>query len=315
MSFDRATLAEFVAANGTAVRIVIMAHKGSTPREVGTSMLVSRAAVDGTIGGGALEHQAISDARTLLADLSRQRRSLRVPLGPALGQCCGGSVELLLERFDANNLPEPDTAFARSVDGSIQPLAITRLLARSRQGEMILPTVAGGWFIEPPSMSLVPVWIWGAGHVGRAIVRALEGLPFDITWIDDDRQRFPDPLPDHVAPLLASNPVDATHRAPADAHHIVLTYSHALDLALTHALLSRPHASVGLIGSATKKARFMKRLSEMGLPSARTATLVCPIGHRALGKEPAAIALGVAFRLLEDVRAGQSVPASKGDVA
>ncbi|MEO0914704.1 MAG: XdhC family protein [Pseudomonadota bacterium] len=132
-------------------------------------------------------------------------------------------------------------------------------------------------------------------------------------WGDDAPNRFPEAIPHNATKLIAAALPDAAPHAPADAHHIILTYSHAIDLALCHALLPRPHASVGLIGSATKKARFLKRLAEAGLPEATTAKLVCPIGHRSLGKEPAAIALGVAFRLLETTRAEQKT--SQGDVA
>ncbi len=308
MSLDLETLNAFISANGPTARVVITAHKGSTPRETGASMLVSAETISGTIGGGTLEYQAIEDARALLAE-GTSHRAFKHPLGPALGQCCGGSVDLLIERF--TKAPLSGRPYARSLSDTPQPLSITRLLSQARQGSPIRPTLTDGWFIEPPTFPATPVWIWGAGHVGRALATALSELPFNVTWVDDAPERFPSKIPANANRLIAASMPDAAKHSPAEAHHIVLTYSHALDLALTHALLQRPHASIGLIGSATKKARFLKRLHAAGLSPATTAKLVCPIGHRALGKEPAAIALGVAFGLLETTRAGQK-PASAG---
>lgn len=314
MSFDRTQLNAFLADHGSTARIVITGFKGSTPRETGASMLVSSTRTFGTIGGGALELDAIRAARTLL-DAGTERRALTHALGPSLGQCCGGSVDILIERFTEKTLPKEGEPFARPIlPDAAKPVTITRLLAQARQGEAIAPTATGGWFIEPVSKLQTPVWIWGAGHVGRALVTALADLPFLVTWIDTSPDRFPESLPANTTRLIAANPANAAPHTPPDAHHIILTYSHALDLALCHALLPRPHASVGLIGSATKKARFLKRLHDAGLPQATTAKLVCPIGHRSLGKEPAAIALGTAFRLLESVGTGHK-QTEQGDVA
>lgn len=135
--------------------------------------------------------------------------------------------------------------------------------------------------------------------MGRAVVRVFEGLPFEITWIDDAQARFPDDIPPHATPLLATNPADAVAHAPADAIHIVLTYSHALDLEICHRVLLQHHGHLGLIGSATKAARFRTRLAALGHTPATIARLDCPIGDRTLGKEPAAIAIGLATELLQ----------------
>ncbi|MEO0389229.1 MAG: XdhC family protein, partial [Pseudomonadota bacterium] len=138
----------------------------------------------------------------------------------------------------------------------------------------------------------------------RALVAATSPLPFRVTWIDDATDRFPPDIPPGVTRLVAADPVAAVGHAPGQARHIVLTYSHDRDLALCHAILARPEARLGLIGSATKKARFLKRLAALGHSPATLSRLVCPIGHPSLGKEPAAIALGVAFDLLEKERTG-----------
>ncbi|MEM9812430.1 MAG: xanthine dehydrogenase accessory protein XdhC [Pseudomonadota bacterium] len=301
MSFNRQHLAAAIARSGTVVRVVITAHRGSVPRESGTSMLVDASGISGTIGGGALEHRAIAEARTMLATAGRPRHHLSFPLGPGLGQCCGGAVELLFEKFDpATPLPDgPGVAHALTDDPADVPPAVASALASGIDA----PTKIEGWFLEPARDPHRPLWIWGAGHVGRALVDATAPLPFAVTWVDDARTRFPEDVADTVDLLVAAEPPQAAPHAPDDAHHVILTYSHAIDLALCHALLARPAASVGLIGSATKKARFRSRLAALGHTEEAIARLVCPIGHPGLGKEPAAIALGVAFDLLQRERA------------
>jgi xanthine dehydrogenase accessory factor len=160
-----------------------------------------------------------------------------------------------------------------------------------------------GWLVEPVAAAPLALWLYGAGHVGRAIVSVLADLPVAITWVDDATQRFPPEIPPQARRLLAADPARAVAHAPDTAHHLVLTYSHALDLALCHAILQRRFASLGLIGSATKRARFLKRLGALGYPPERLARLTCPIGDPALGKHPQAIAISVAHRLLLDAPA------------
>ena len=313
MSFDRDALSRHIVAHGPTVRIVIVAHKGSTPRETGTAMLVSTAACVGTIGGGALEYKAIAEARTLLSPEAPNRKHLSFPLGPGLGQCCGGAVELLMERFDTASLPNIDQTYARPLQAGLAEMP--RAVRAAVNKPVDVAQRIGGWFVEPAQTRATPVWIWGAGHVGRALAHTVSDLPFAVTWIDDARDRFPETPPAGTDILVANAPVKAVRHAPPDAHHIVLTYSHALDLALCHAILSRQFASLGLIGSATKKARFLRRLAELGHSEAKLSELICPIGHPGLGKEPAAIALGIAFDLLERERAGITPAAVKDDVA
>lgn len=311
MSLDRPALVQAVAANGAVVRIVVAGHAGSTPRETGTAMLVWADGQQGTIGGGALEYDATAHARRLLSDeTSFVRNLLTQPLGPALGQCCGGSVTLLIERITHIELAViPETgAYARPTTSgqSEPPLSITRALRDTRGGHPVTATLADGWFIEPATETPVPVWIWGAGHVGRALVSTLAGLPVSVTWVDDARARFPEDIPGHADMLVAADMPRAAAHAPADAHHYVLTYSHALDLELCHAILSRPFASLGLIGSATKKARFLKRLRDLGHPPERLSRLDCPIGAPELGKQPQAIAVSAVHALLRNLAAIRS---------
>ncbi len=294
--FDRTQLVQALD-NGPVVRVVIAQHAGSAPRETGTSMLVSSQGQQGTIGGGALELEAIRAAREMLGN-SNDTHVLRLPLGPALGQCCGGSVTLVLERFTSP--PDNTEIFVRRIAGKgHEPLSITRAAAQMRNLSAQRPLVfIGGWIAEVARTPVRALWLYGAGHVGRAIVETLNGLPFDITWIDTAQNRFPGNMPSNATPLVARNPAQVVPCAPMDADHLVLTYSHAIDLDLCHTVLSRDFASLGVIGSATKKARFTKRLRELGHSNTQITRMTCPIGNPALGKTPKAIAVGIAADLL-----------------
>ncbi|MEP3687384.1 MAG: xanthine dehydrogenase accessory protein XdhC [Sulfitobacter dubius] len=241
----------------TAIFVEITATRGSAPRDAGTAMKVTPDSINGTIGGGALEHQAIAHARKMLAE-GRTEDTQTLPLGPGLGQCCGGAVSL---RY---------TTAPRPLDAAT-PLPL------------------------PDVQSDVPLWLWGAGHVGRAVVAACPPRAFAITWIDSARDRFPAGIPPHVTATPAADMPRLAAHAPQNAHHLIFTYSHDIDLALCAALLKRGAESVGLIGSDTKKSRFSRRLRDMGLdPSG----IICPIGDKSLGKLPAQIAHGALISLI-----------------
>ena len=306
MSFDADTLAAAVAQWGRVARIVVAAAEGSTPREVGAAMLVWPGGQSGTIGGGTLEHEAAARAREAL---TRGRNRLgwnrldRIPLGPALGQCCGGGVTLLTEVWDAKQLEDATgEVIARPLPGpaSEMPLAVTRLMNAARaKGTPPAPGIVAGWMVEPRLRPARALWLYGAGHVGRAIVDVLAPLPeLAITWVDTGADRFPESVPAGVTPLVTVNPAEAVRHAPPDADHLIMTYSHALDLELCHRLLLHGFASAGLIGSKTKWARFRARLRQLGHADARIASITCPIGDPSLGKHPQAIAVGVAGALL-----------------
>lgn len=235
------------------IRITVTKTAGSVPREAGTQMLVWADRTEGTIGGGRLEWDAMAEARRMLLD-GRAAHQAQIPLGPALGQCCGGSVSLTWEAAEALD--------------------------------------------KPPAR---PLWVYGAGHVGRALVNVMQPLPdFAITWIDTHPDRFPET---DVETLVAADPVRVVQHAPKNADHLILTYSHEMDLALCHALLRHDFHSAGLIGSATKWARFKSRLAALGHPPAQIARIACPIGDPSLGKHPAAIALGVATAMIAGAHA------------
>ena len=185
------------------------------------------------------------------------------------------------------------------------PLAIARAQAAARRGAPVQAGLHGDWFIEPFAPPRKPVWIWGAGHVGRALVGVMAPLPdVAITWIDTDLARFPDIMPDGVRALPAADITRAVTLAAPDAHHVILTFSHALDLALCDGLLRHGFAGCGLIGSATKWARFRGRLRALGHDERQIGRIDCPIGDPSLGKHPQAIAVGVAAAFLR--RAGSA---------
>jgi len=231
-----------------AIRITVTKTAGSTPREACAQMVVWPDRISGTIGGGQLEWSAMEEARRMLSD-GQTHHCATIPLGPAMGQCCGGSVTLTWEQADTLT-PAPRR----------------------------------------------PLWIYGAGHVGRAIVHVMSPLPqFGITWVDTHADRFPTTS---LEILVAADPALAATHAPDDAEHLIVTHSHQLDLDLCHVLLSRPFASIGLIGSATKWARFKRRLKALGHATETISRIACPIGDPALGKHPAALALGVATAMI-----------------
>lgn len=282
-------------------RVVVADTQGSVPREVGAAMLVTMDAIEGTIGGGALEFEAISAARVCLGNGTG--RFQRHPLGPSLGQCCGGAVSLLTEIWDEERLNSLiSDVIARPLPGkpTDPSLAVERVLADHRsKGIVPNPGVVSGWMIEPVTQPSRVIWVWGAGHVGRAIISVLAPLPdLQLVWIDTQQSRFPTEVPNGVDVLTAANPADLVSVAPNHAEHLILTFSHALDLELCHGILSRGFGHLGLIGSATKRARFRSRLRALGHQSAQINRMACPIGDPNLGKHPQAIALGVAAEIL-----------------
>ncbi len=266
MTDPHATARQWLAQHRPAILVEVTAHKGSVPRETGTRMLVAADEVVGTIGGGHLELQAIQEARQMLltggAGGAPSTRERHIALGPSLGQCCGGALDL---RFTALTAP-----------GLVD------------------------WAPVPPLFTLQ---LYGAGHVGRAIVRLLETLPCRVQWIDERESEFPSgaALPPHIERVCVE-PVEAeVAAAPPGAFCLVLTHSHDLDLALAHAILKRgDFGFFGLIGSKTKRARFERRLAERGIAAETIGRMTCPIGVRGIsGKEPGVIAVAVVAQLLQ----------------
>ena len=247
------------------VLVTVETTQGSVPREAGAWMLVFSTRVDGTIGGGHLEFQAIAEARQRLAGAVGEPVR-QFALGPSLGQCCGGVVRLRFERVGAADVPALNTRLAPH---------------------------------------LAPLALFGGGHVGKALVNALTPLPFAVTWIDSRDEIFPEQVPpnvicEHSDPVHAAVPELA-----AGSRVLIMSFSHAEDLDVVAACLRRLRERddlpyVGLIGSKTKWATFRHRLEERGFAEGELARVTCPIGLPGItGKEPEVIAASVAAQILQ----------------
>ena len=250
-----------------AVLVTVQATQGSVPRGPGTHMVVFAQVEQGTIGGGHLEFQALAHARLLLKGQTEQIH-LRQVLGPSLGQCCGGAVDLVFEQISAVDLPRLRT--------QLKPLR-------------------------------TPLALFGGGHVGKALVHTLAPLPFAVRWIDSRDEIFPVDVPDEVD-CEHSNPVQAAVADLVPGSRVlIMSFSHAEDLDIVVACLKRVRAQddlpfVGLIGSATKWATFRHRLEDRGFTAEEIARITCPIGVPGItGKEPEVIAVAVAAQLLQSL--------------
>lgn len=314
------------------VLVTVVATRGSVPRNAGARMLVTEQAVFDTIGGGHLELQAIAQARGGLAECgtgpAAQWGLRRYALGASLGQCCGGAVELLFERIGAADLPWVQQCLAVWRGAAEQ--ALVRRVCLSDAGRALLcgaaldpqtgapappwspealhlvwqPADAPGaasWLEEHFVPQVRPVALFGAGHVGRAIVRAAQGLPLQVHWFDERADQFPPQWPGNVVPHASDDVVAEVKALPAGAAYLILTHNHALDFALTRAVLDRgDFAFLGLIGSATKRRSFEQRLRKRGYTEAQLQRLVCPLGIPGVtAKQPAAIAIAILAQLLQ----------------
>lgn len=305
------TIERFITEHGSAVLVTLAEAQGSSPREAGARMVVRPdGAFSGTIGGGALEWIALAEAQAMLARAQDFRR-LDKALGPDLGQCCGGRVRLTLERFDPRDradvaaLASAERAgrfitVASADDGKrlVRHVAIPGEVKTS--GDAAYTRLRDGRIIERFGEDLMPLYLFGAGHVGRALVLALAPLPFAVTWIDPRPGGFPAHIPSNVTTVGEVEPVQALGRAPDGALIAIMTHSHALDLDLASAALkSQRFGYVGLIGSDTKRARFVSTMSKLGLAKADIDRLICPIGLAEIqDKAPAAIAASIVAQLL-----------------
>jgi len=257
------TMRQLLAAEIPSILVTIADALGSTPREAGARMLVEANRSSGTVGGGRLEHEAITAARRLI-EMGGVLEEMSVPLGPAIGQCCGGHVTVRLERADAD--------------------VLARLELSEREELAGLPAV----------------YLFGAGHVGKAIATALAPLPLRLIWVDSRAEEFPDAVPPCVTKIVAADPAARVRIADPGSYFLVLTHSHALDFDLAEAALRRGDAAyAGLIGSATKRRRFERWYVARGGKPGDLLRLICPIGAGLnRDKRPPVIAAMVAAELL-----------------
>jgi xanthine dehydrogenase accessory factor len=291
------------------VWVLLNQARGSAPREAGASMLVTATGCEGTIGGGHLELKAIEVARERLATAATLATRRHFPLGPALGQCCGGAVDIVL-------VPVADADRADWL----------RLRAAGTAGGTFRwsrPLDTGGAIDIELHFRPWHVWVFGAGHVGRALVEVLATLPCEITWVDSRDAQFPRAMAPRVRQLESDDPASETAAIPAGADVLVMTHSHALDFDIVLPLVRRDDLGfVGVIGSGTKAATFRKRLRQRGLDETALARMVCPIGRAdegadgaALRKHPGVIAVQVASALIARQQLlAESTAASRLDI-
>jgi xanthine dehydrogenase accessory factor len=314
------------------VLVTVAQTRGSTPREAGTKMLVWSDGIAGTVGGGHLEFKAIATARALLGDSGAPLAQIaRFNLGPQLAQCCGGGAVLLFETLSgratswlrtwaemestgtecvvitnvgsdlgAKTFVEPSNPLWSCVPAAVAERARNMAARGDRCALVELRDGSGCHVVETVRSSFDHLYLFGAGHVGKAVVRAIQGLPFHTTWIDGREGVFPDDLPPHVRAVQSAAPTREVDTAPAGTLFLVMTHSHPLDLEICARVLQRNDvAYLGLIGSETKRARFAGRLRAIGIPPQALARLTCPIGIPGIaGKAPAVIAASVAAQLL-----------------
>ncbi len=292
-----------IAADGWVVLVTVSAVHGSAPREAGTKMLVGPETTKGTIGGGTLEFKAIQQARNVAKSEAGHVREFDYPLGPKTQQCCGGRVELLVERLDTSHLD----MLVRIDHARTGSKLITSLDSESPVKKVVNEPTGNvvktdSHLTEPLSDTRTRLFLFGAGHVGQAIVARMDNLPFRITWIDSRADQFPADMPDNVEISVSPSSTDMVAKAPPDSAFLVMTHSHRIDFSITSAILARGDARYcGLIGSKTKRVKFLKRfVKEEGLSDTQCKDLICPIGLPTLsGKAPEIVAIGVIAQLLE----------------
>ena len=271
------SLKDFLGKAGRVALVEVAATKGSTPRETGAFMLVSRSAIFGTIGGGQLEYMAIDKARQMLSGRAPSRSvdqarievdevcaTLDVPLGPEIGQCCGGRVEVLI----------------RPVNAALE----AELTAKAEVEEAHLPHV----------------YLFGGGHVGQALAASLALLPIH-TVVVETRAEALEGMPETVETRLTPMPETVVREAPSGSAFAILTHDHALDfLIVAEALKRGDTAYVGMIGSKTKKTTFKNWfLKSADGSDAEFSRLVSPIGGNAVkDKRPPVIAALAAAEIM-----------------
>ncbi|MES0186837.1 xanthine dehydrogenase accessory protein XdhC [Mesorhizobium sp. C386A] len=326
------SLRAFLASAGRLALVEVAGTKGSTPREKGAFMLVSQAAIFGTIGGGQLEYMAIDKARQMVgsspsplwggsageagrgggaddrakpprfADAATRRpltdpphkgegkearigfdevcATLDVPLGPEIGQCCGGRVEVLIRIVDAALAAE--------------------LIAAAEAEEAHLPHV----------------YMFGGGHVGQALAATVALLPVHGVVIETRAEALED-MPETVERRLTPMPEAEVRNAPAGTAFAILTHDHALDFLIVAEALKRDDAAyVGMIGSKTKRATFRNWfLKSADGTEAELARLVSPIGGDAVrDKRPPVIAALAAAEIMTALVVHNTAPNADHEV-
>lgn len=262
---DKVRPSSFLAIAGPTILVEIEGVKGSTPRAAGTQMMVAETSLWETIGGGQLEFIAIDHARAMLRNGDLEDK-LDITLGPEIGQCCGGRTLLRFKRMTAG--------MADQIDDSV----------------------------EREQRSQPRIFIYGAGHVGKALAWSLSLLPLNVTVVETRKAEF-EGLPPTVETKLTPMPESTVGDIPLNGAAIIVTHDHALDFLIAKEALARSDlAYVGMIGSKTKRATFTHWALQEGMDKRRVERLVLPIGSKVVpDKRPAVIAALVAAEILHAV--------------
>jgi len=350
-------LASALERDSGAVLVTVADARGSTPRESGAAMVVTAAAMSGTIGGGHLEFEALRLAREALAEREAKPVAwvVRFPLAARLGQCCGGVATLAFQVVERGGVPWLATARAclrtqapfalvgrlgsgliavsrllvtaddvrgtlgdAAIDSAAIAAARGRLAARpgdAASGSGVVQRHAAELFVHVVRPSDFDVFVFGNGHVGRALVHVLGALPARVHWIDAREHDFPAAVAANTEVIVTDTPDAELRAAPAGSYVAIMTHSHALDFELALAALARDDwRYVGMIGSRAKRAQLERRIAERGLPADAIERIACPIGAMPgtiRSKEPGAIAITVAAELLA-VRERAAAPSLTG---
>ena len=307
--------------------VTVVATQGSTPREAGARLIVNPdGTFTGTIGGGTLEWRAIALAQAALARPgARKAETRKFILGPDMGQCCGGQVELALEVFGPGRArPPPPISPGAKFGGLVQhpcPSLADKGIERTVLEALAVPpgtaALRDGVLIEGFGDDRRPLLLFGAGHVGRALVMALAPLPFAVTLDRPAARRVPAiPAgeragPPRLGPRCRARRGSGGCLRPGDDPQPPARSRRRPCRARRRALsLCRPDRL------ASKRVRFERRLAEAGVSPERIADLVCPIGVTGIeSKVPAAIAAATVAELLirDEALRSAALPAARED--
>ncbi|MBL4646256.1 MAG: xanthine dehydrogenase accessory protein XdhC [Rhizobiales bacterium] len=279
----------------SAVLVLIQRADGSVPRGPGAGLVVLKdGSFHGTIGGGSLEWQALQHAALALKN-GKQFDELDIPLGPGIGQCCGGFVSLSFELWRPNRKSEASALAKAEAKGQFHTRS-----ARATNGRVQrLISDKGN---EQFGTDLIPVAMFGAGHVGKAIMMSLSLIPVRLTWVDTRAEQFPSKAPANVSMHCPDDAVTILADLKPSSAILILTHSHAQDLEILRAALKSGFPFVGLIGSNTKRKRFESQLVMSGMEKPLATSFTCPIGlDEIAGKEPAIIAASVTAQILVEM--------------
>jgi len=252
--------------NTKIIFVRIIDTKGSVPRNENVFMVVTNNKQYGTIGGGELEYRVTNESIKLLNNIDSSKKILEFPLGPSLGQCCGGYIKIKLIKYKNGK------------ELLLENNLIDEILSNNKN-----------------------LYIFGAGHVSNALMNKLEGVGFNIFVIDSRENYLTQVKHEYINAILAKNPEIIIKNSPPDSYYLIMTHNHQIDLLICASILKKKSFSfIGLIGSKTKKIRFYKRLLRMNFNEELINKIECPIGMTQIqGKEPDIIAISIIARLLE----------------